>query len=174
VTELTRLFAQLGYDFDAAALRRNTDFYLQRTAHGSTLSRVVHAWALSCSDPAHSWRFLEEALGTDLADIQGGTTAEGIHLGAMAGTIDVFQRRYLGLSAREGALWLEPQLPDALAGIRLRLCYRGEWLDFDVDRERLVISAQPDGRHALTLHVSGERHRLEPGQRLTHVLRRKH
>jgi trehalose/maltose hydrolase-like predicted phosphorylase len=174
VTELTQLFAQLGYDFDARSLRRNTEFYLQRTAHGSTLSRVVHAWALSCIDPAHSWRFLEEALGTDLADIQGGTTAEGVHLGAMAGTIDVFQRRYLGLSVREDALWLDPHLPDALDGMSLRLCYRGEWLDFAVSREQVVINAQPDGRRALTVYISGERHRLEPGQQLSHVLQHEH
>ena len=32
------------------------------------------------------------ALYSDVADMQGGTTAEGIHLGAMAGTIDVVQR----------------------------------------------------------------------------------
>ena len=31
-----------------------------------------------------------------MADTQGGTTKEGIHLGAMAGTIDILQRCYTG------------------------------------------------------------------------------
>jgi alpha,alpha-trehalase len=30
-----------------------------------------------------------EALDSDLADMQRGTTPEGIHLGAMAGTVDL-------------------------------------------------------------------------------------
>jgi trehalose/maltose hydrolase-like predicted phosphorylase len=37
-------------------------------------------------------RYFEEALQSDLSDIQHGTTAEGIHLGAMAGTLDLVQR----------------------------------------------------------------------------------
>ena len=52
-----------------------------------------------------------EALDSDLADIQRGTTREGIHLGAMAGTVDLLLRCYTGLETREGKLWLHPTLP---------------------------------------------------------------
>jgi trehalose/maltose hydrolase-like predicted phosphorylase len=64
-------------------------YYLARTTHGSTLSRVVHAWVLSRRDRPASWRLLREALDADLADTQGGTTREGVHLGAMAATADI-------------------------------------------------------------------------------------
>ncbi|MFH8492821.1 hypothetical protein [Streptomyces coeruleorubidus] len=36
------------------------------------------------------------------------TTGEGIHLGAMAGPLDLVQRGLTGLETREGALWLDP------------------------------------------------------------------
>jgi trehalose/maltose hydrolase-like predicted phosphorylase len=37
---------------------------------------------------AVSWNHFRKALMSDISDIQGGTTPEGIHLGAMAGTVE--------------------------------------------------------------------------------------
>jgi hypothetical protein len=59
---------------------RKLDHYLKRASHGSTLSGVVNAWVLARSDRPRSWRLFTEALRSDLHDVQGGTTAEGIHL----------------------------------------------------------------------------------------------
>ena len=82
------LLDRLGYRLEPDAIPRNVNYYLERTSHGSTLSGVVNAWVLARSDRTRSWRFFAEALASDLHDVQGGTTAEGIHLGAMAGTVD--------------------------------------------------------------------------------------
>ena len=51
------------------------------------------------------------ALRSDIADIQGGTTAEGVHLGAMAGSVDLLQRCFAGLETRQDALWFNPHWP---------------------------------------------------------------
>ena len=48
--ELGEIFARLGYDYDEGTIPQAVDYYLERTAHGSTLSRVVHAWVLARSD----------------------------------------------------------------------------------------------------------------------------
>ena len=80
---------------------KNIDYYLKRTSHGSTLSRVVHAWVLARSRREQSWHLFCDALKSDVMDIQGGTTHEGIHLGAMAGTVDLMQRCYSGLETRQ-------------------------------------------------------------------------
>jgi alpha,alpha-trehalase len=48
----------------------------------------------------------QEALLSDVVDIQGGTTPEGVHLGLMAGTVDVRQRCDTGLELRGDVLWL--------------------------------------------------------------------
>ena len=61
-----------------------------------------------------------EALDSDLADVQRGTTREGIHLGAMAGTVDLLLRCYTGLETREGKLLLHPALPTELGQVRFR------------------------------------------------------
>ncbi|MFB4298537.1 hypothetical protein [Actinomadura sp. NTSP31] len=48
---------------------------------------------MASTDGDEAWRVFREALGSDLEDAQHGTTAEGVHLGAMAGTVDLVQRR---------------------------------------------------------------------------------
>ncbi|MCY1065804.1 glycoside hydrolase family 65 protein [Nannocystis sp. RBIL2] len=165
--ELRAIFTGLGYAWDEGMLARNTRYYLQRTSHGSTLSRVVHAWVLARCDPAHSWQMLREALGSDLGDIQGGTTAEGIHLGAMAGTIDIFQRCYTGLEAREGALWLRPALPDELKSVSFRLRHRCAWLSLAVRNDCVTVRVDDDAEHAVTVRVDGRAEEVGPGETRT-------
>lgn len=45
--ELGELFTRLGYPFEHETIPRNVAYYDGRSSHGSTLSRVVHAWALA-------------------------------------------------------------------------------------------------------------------------------
>ncbi|MFD7307213.1 glycoside hydrolase family 65 protein [Promicromonospora sp. NPDC059942] len=162
---LVDALAALGYPFDRAALDRTVDHYLARTSHGSTLSAVVHAWVLASRDPQASWRFFREALDSDLADVQGGTTAEGVHLGAMAGAVDLVQRCYTGLDLTDGVLRLAPRLPPGLAELRFRLRYRDHWgievrCADDAVRIGLARSRQPP----VTVAVDGEERVLAPGE----------
>ncbi|MEO1103483.1 MAG: glycoside hydrolase family 65 protein, partial [Pseudomonadota bacterium] len=84
---LRETFEQLGYTFDTQDLPRLVEYYGQRTSHGSTLSTIVQAWVVARTDRTKSWDLFSQALRADLEDVQGGTTREGIHLGAMCGTI---------------------------------------------------------------------------------------
>ncbi|MGP1386030.1 MAG: glycoside hydrolase family 65 protein [Thainema sp.] len=143
--KLQMLFEHMGYSFDPACIPRNINYYLDRTAHGSTLSRVLHAWVLSRCDRKTSWTLFKEALHSDIEDIQGGTTPEGIHLGAMAGTVDLVQRMYTGLDIRDGVLWFAPLLPRDLTRITARIRYRGHWLSLDLNHEQLKVSFDRGG-----------------------------
>jgi alpha,alpha-trehalase len=136
---LGELFARLGYPFGYDTIPRNIAYYLPRSSHGSTLSKVVHAWVLTRSDRARSWKLFNEALESDVADVQGGTTPEGIHLGAMAGTVDLVQRAYTGLEVRGDVLWLNPCLPAEVARLQMRIRYRGHALELDITRARLTV-----------------------------------
>ncbi|MGA2872832.1 MAG: HAD-IA family hydrolase [Candidatus Dormibacteria bacterium] len=168
--ELRDVFEGLGYELTPGTIRGTVDYYAARVAHGSTLSAVVHAWVTARADRAGSWAQFREALSTDIADIQGGTTAEGIHLGAMAGTLDLLQRCYTGLEVREDALWLNPALPDELERLRFALNYRDHWVDIDVDHHRLAVGAAAGQALPATLVLRGERRTLEPGQRIEREL----
>ena len=139
--ELKDLLRRLGYECDPDLMSRNIDYYLQRTSHGSTLSAVVHSWVLARLDRKRSFDLFRRALESDVGDSQGGTTQEGIHLGAMAGTVDMLQRGYTGLQPRGDVLWLNPVLPDEFDRLQFTIRYRRAWdVRFDIDHERVTVS----------------------------------
>ena len=161
--ELRELFEHLDYPFEPDMILRNIRYYMARTSHGSTLSRVVHAWVLARADRQRAWELFREALESDVADIQGGTTSEGIHLGAMAGTVDIIQRCHTGIEIRDGILWLNPCLPEQLETIRLRLRYRGHWLQLLVTHRKLTVRFEHGQSGAARIGVRGQVRTLAPG-----------
>ena len=164
--ELRDVLHGLGYKLPPETVRRTVEYYAARVVHGSTLSAVVHAWVTARADRRASWQQFQRALAADIADTQDGTTAEGIHLGAMAGTIDLLQRCYTGLEVRGDALWLNPVLPDELSRLHFAIVYRQHSVDLDIDHDRLVVSAALSQARPATVVAFGRRYRLAPGQQI--------
>ncbi len=140
--ELGELFERLGYALDPESIPRNVAYYDARSSHGSTLSRVVHCWVLARSNRAKAIAYYAEALQSDVSDIQQGTTAEGVHLGAMAGTVDLVQRVSTGIEIRDDVLIMNPRLPEGLERLDMRIRYRGHTLDFKLTRTSLTVRGQ--------------------------------
>ncbi len=109
--ELAALIGGMGYAFDESQARRTARYYLDRMTHESSLSRVVCAGALARLDPALSWTFFQRALRIDRDTSETTSASEGLHLGAMAGTLDVLQRHYLGARVEADALAIAPAPP---------------------------------------------------------------
>ncbi|AQT68449.1 putative glycosyl hydrolase [Anaerohalosphaera lusitana] len=164
--QLNDLFTQLGYEFDRETIPRNINYYIDRTSHGSTLSWVAHSWVLSRSDREGSWDLFKKALQSDIADIQGGTTPEGIHLGAMAGTVALVQKAYTGMDTRDDTLVLNPCLPEHLAKLELRMVYRGHPLFVKVETHKLTITKLCDCPGPVNLDFRGKMKKLNAGQTL--------
>ncbi|MCF8105043.1 MAG: glycoside hydrolase family 65 protein [Desulfohalobiaceae bacterium] len=164
--ELKSIFDDLGYDFKYQTIPNNIDYYLKRTAHGSTLSRVVHSWVLARSDRKRSWEQFTRALESDIRDIQGGTTPEGIHLGAMAGTVELIQRCYSGIESRGDVLWFNPRLPDELTELHFDIRFRGHSLAVDITRDALIISSNRCKEIPALIGFGNEHFELEAGNRL--------
>jgi trehalose/maltose hydrolase-like predicted phosphorylase len=143
--ELAALMQRLGYPFEPGMIVRNVDYYDSRCSHGSTLSRVVSAWVLARSNQPKAIGYLTEALLSDVNDIQGGTTAEGVHLGAMAATVDLVLRACTGIEVGSGVLRFSPRLPDRLNRLELNIRYRGHTLELDLTRDRFMVRGRtPD------------------------------
>ncbi|SOD99871.1 glycoside hydrolase family 65 protein [Caenispirillum bisanense] len=168
---LEGLLARLGYDFGPEQWQRTIDYYLARTSHGSTLSYLVHTWVMARSRPEQAWELFRTALESDVSDIQGGTTAEGIHLGAMAGTVDLVQRCFTGLDVHDGALCLDPVMPHHLRDVSLRVRFREKWLQVAVVGDTLTLSAAPDWTEPLRVRVAGEAASLNAGESRAFTLR---
>jgi trehalose/maltose hydrolase-like predicted phosphorylase len=120
------ILARLGYKLPADYLSRNLEYYLKRTSHGSTLSRVVHAYlAIRTGRMDLSWELFSDAVTSDYNDIQGGTTAEGIHTGVMAGTILVALTAYAGLDLSGDSPKINPQMPTHWRRMKFSFWFRG-------------------------------------------------
>ncbi|HPR72757.1 MAG TPA: glycosyl hydrolase family 65 protein [Bacteroidales bacterium] len=159
--ELDGIFNNLGYTLKPGTIPENIDYYSRHTAHGSTLSQVIYAWVFARSNRDESWKSFRKALLSDFKDVQGGTTHEGIHLGAMAGTLDIIQRCYTGLEIRDDVLWFNPQLPEDIRQMRFYLRYRGHWIHLDINHKTLTITFDKGWANPVTIGVNGTTYLFE-------------
>ncbi|MFC4944976.1 glycoside hydrolase family 65 protein [Pseudonocardia sp. GCM10023141] len=160
--ELRDLFGRLGYPLEPGQIPSTIEYYLARTAHGSTLSALVHAWVLARSHREQALELFEQALRSDVADIQGGTTAEGVHLGAMAGCVDLLQRCFAGLETRGDALWFNPHWPRRFGRLEFEVLYRGRPLTVAVSGRQVSV-ASGGGRGTIMVGCGTALRELHPG-----------
>ncbi len=162
--ELSEIFDRLGYEFGPDAIPANIDYYRARTSHGSTLSMVVHAWVQARRDRARSWEQYQKALASDVDDVQGGTTPEGIHLGAMAGTVDLAQRCYSGLAIDGDIVRLNPRLPDEVRSLSFSIQFRTHWrVNIEVTHSETTVSCASVHPDPIRVAVKDEVVELLPG-----------
>ena len=162
--ELRRLLERLGYEYSPEMVRRTTEYYDGRTSHGSTLSFIAHAGILAEIDPQSSWERYMVALESDVGDVQGGTTQEGIHMGVMAGTLDLIQRGYIGTDIRDGALRFDPKPVGNLDGLSFPIKFRGTSLQIGLEGDRLTVASYADGR-PVVVRVGDSVEVIEAGER---------
>ncbi|HSP75567.1 MAG TPA: beta-phosphoglucomutase family hydrolase [Cryobacterium sp.] len=162
--ELRELLETMGYDLPPEAIVRTVEFYSERSTHGSTLSNVVHSWLDARRDRERSWVYLTRALDSDLGDILGGSTHEGIHLGAMAGSVDMVVRCYTGLEIRDDMLWLHPVLPKELAEVTFSINYREQPIRLELTPGNLRLQLRAGGATPIRVRIEGTEAILAPGQ----------
>jgi trehalose/maltose hydrolase-like predicted phosphorylase len=162
--ELRDLLGDLGYPLEPEVIPRTIEYYLSRTSHGSTLSALVHAWVLARAHRDQSLEYFRLLLESDVADVQGGTTAEGIHLAAMAGSVDLLQRCFTGLETRGGVLRFNPQWPEELGTFTCRLRYRQHDIIVRISSERLRISAVAEDLPEIQVACVDQWLTLRPGE----------
>jgi beta-phosphoglucomutase family hydrolase len=149
--EVDRVLELMGYEVADDYLNKNLHYYLERTSHGSTLSRVVHAQLANLIDDSElSWELYSDALASDYVDIQGGTTAEGIHAGVMAGTVLIALQTYAGVDVRGEVPEVNPHLPLHWRSISFNIRYRNHRLWFEITTNRITIKKTGAGEK---LHV---------------------
>jgi len=155
--EVKRTIDRLGYKVKEDFASKNFDYYIARTSHGSTLSRLVHArlaWEIGMGDRA--WELYMEALRSDLVDIQGGTTGEGIHCGVMAGTVYDVLVSFAGLDLSGEIPALDPNLPGHWKGLQFRFTYRGKGILVSISGKQIKISGENMGKDQIKFHLYGE------------------
>jgi trehalose/maltose hydrolase-like predicted phosphorylase len=164
--ELRQLFERLGYKYTSDTARKSIAYYEPRTTHGSTLSFVVHAAILADLDPKNSWDMFTTALESDAGDIQGGTTQEGIHMGAMAGALDLVQRGYVGAEIQNSSLFFNPKPNDRLDGLSLQMRFRKVPVEITLKEDSLAVATRTDVLdRSIKVSVGNESREIKDGER---------
>jgi len=135
----------MGYELPEDHLAKNLNHHLPRTSHGSTLSYITHAMVLAnAGRTADSWHFYRQALISDLSDIQGGTTAEGIHLGVMGGCLKGVITNFAGFNWHGGKISINPNLPEEWESLKFSVLIRGDRYHFEASGEELIIKVDQE------------------------------
>jgi len=158
--DLRRLVEQLGYELPGDVTESHVAYYRERTSHGSTLSKVVHAAVVDRFDRDFAWQLFCGVLRSDVDDVQGGTTPEGIHLGAMAGSVDIALRQYAGINMSEEMIGFNPRLPSALQRMRLRIRHRHQWYSLDINHRHFHLTLE--GSEPTRVKVLGQVEEMQP------------
>jgi len=126
-------------------IKKNIEYYLSRTTHGSTLSRIVYSMLLlKVGNKDLAWKLFYQALTSDYSDIQGGTTAEGIHLGVMGATLNVVTSFFAGIDYRGPELEINPNLPDAWQSIKFNMIFKDIHFYFTVSHDQVRVIPDKD------------------------------
>jgi len=167
--EVKSIMEGLGYLPPEDFAERNFDYYIQRTSHGSTLSRLVHArlaWEMGMKEKG--WELYLEALRSDLVDIQGGTTGEGIHCGVMAGTVFDTLVSFAGLDLRGEVPAIHPDLPGHWKGLEFGFSFRGKRYLVSIKGGQVKILCKRMGKKRIMFNICGKEYEI-PGNRAVYV-----
>ncbi|MGM0786854.1 MAG: HAD-IA family hydrolase [Thermodesulfobacteriota bacterium] len=161
----------MGYEPSDNLLEKNFDYYMARTSHGSTLSRVVHAaLAESLGRRDVGWRFYQEALSSDYVDIQGGTTKEGIHTGVMAATVLMAMTVYCGLRTDRDVLSIDPNLPRRWEKITFGVWFQKNRYEVEITKNKVILTIEGPGDKPVPVEVKGTTHHVRCGIETTFPL----
>jgi beta-phosphoglucomutase family hydrolase len=144
----------------------NYKYYIKRTSHGSTLSRIVHAGILKYLDhfKKEMWEHYEQALRSDIYDTQGGTTQEGIHTGVMAGTLDIVMKTFAGINFFKDHIDLNPYMPNHWKELSFKILYKDNLLFFEITHTMLRVKKIKCGKMDITVNVKGTTYELNEDQ----------
>mgnify|MGYP000135470874 CR=1 FL=1 len=165
--EIKKIFEHLGYPFDKNIIKNNYLYYLKRTSHGSTLSKVVHCLiALYLRRNKEAQSFFKEVLESDIYDLQGGTTPEGIHTGVMAGSFDIIIRGFAGINIVGNLIMIKPRLLPVWRRLKFKLLIKKQWVYFDLTKKEISITVKDSfSKIPLYILVANKKAKLKKGKK---------
>jgi beta-phosphoglucomutase family hydrolase len=156
------IIKELGYNLPADFLQKNFDYYISRCSHGTPLSQIVHAHIASIiGRKDQSWELYKEALCSDYKDVSGGSTAEGINLGVMTGTIMMAINSFAGINLKGDILSISPCLPKQWKDLTFNCKFRGVEYQFIITNK--IVAVKTEKNNAVVV-VKGKEHILKANE----------
>ncbi|MEN8117412.1 MAG: glycosyl hydrolase family 65 protein [Bacteroidota bacterium] len=156
--DVSSILKNTGVEIPSDYLEKNYNYYLARTSHGSTLSRVVHAsLANMFGNKEEGNKLFFEALQSDFTDIQGGTTAEGIHAGVMGGTVLMTITTFAGINLKKECLEINPSLPANWNSIKFNFSFKNNHYNFELTHNQIKIEINSEHSNEVEVVISNKK-----------------
>ena len=140
------------------SLEDDLDFYLPRTAHGSSLSPGICASLLArAGRPDEALALFDLASRLDLDDVTGATAA-GLHLATLGSVWQAVVVGFAGVRGSGGRLRVDPCLPTAWTRLVVRLVWRGVPVRLTIEPGMVAVDAHGDVQlevHGVPIRRSG-------------------
>ena len=138
-------------EMPTGSLAADLDYYLPRTAHGSSLSPAITAAVLArAGRPDEALAHLDLALRLDLDDLTGMTSA-GLHVATLGGVWQALLSGFAGVQVSGNVLSVDPQLPSRWSTLRLRFRCLGRCVEIAISPQTTLVSTD----RPLTLATPG-------------------
>lgn len=165
-----------GDSFDIDRKRRDFEYYERITVRDSSLSAAIQA--IVAAEVGHlglAYEYFRESAFVDLHDLDGNTD-DGLHLAALAGTLQAAFAGFGGVRHFGEVLAFAPRLPEPLTRIAFRVLYRGRRLCVEIGPQLTtyrLVSGEPIGltHHGEAFTLGSEPHHLAnpPAPKLVEV-----
>lgn len=156
--DVTGILKNTNQEIPEDYLEKNYEYYLNRTSHGSTLSRVVHAYLANMfGNKEEGNKLYFEALQSDFTDIQGGTTAEGIHAGVMGGTVLMVITTFAGINLKKKRLTISPSLPAKWNSLKFNFWFKNSHYIIDLNHNQLKIEVKNEFSREVEIEFSNKK-----------------
>jgi len=140
-------------EYDNDTIKRNFDFYEERTVHESSLSPCIHTILgskIGNHDKAYEMYLRSSRLDLDNYN---GDTSDGCHITSMAGTWMSVVHGFAGLRVRSDKLILNPFIPVNWRSCSFKIMFRGALLNIKFTANNIQIQNENDNDVNVNLSV---------------------
>lgn len=142
--DVIAMLALFRNDFTHYIVKKNYDYYLPYTEHGSSLSSSMYALcALESNDYENAYKMFRQSSSIDLGTNQkmyaGGIYIGGTHPASNAGAYLDIIYGFAGLTKKDNNIIFNPKLPNKWKEIRFKINYQGKRYRIRVNKEEGIM-----------------------------------
>ncbi len=150
------MFLLLENQFSLDVKRANWNYYEPRTLHDSSLSLSTHCiLANDMGDRKLAYALFKRAAAIDLGPDMASSSA-GIHAAALGGIWQGVVFGFGGVRMLQGALRIEPKLPESWSRLAFRFYWHGQQLRLEATRSEMRLTNLTGGEPVRFIHGGNE------------------
>jgi hypothetical glycosyl hydrolase len=159
--DVVMLLNMMPHLFDEETVKKNVQYYEQRTLHDSSLSYCAHAVACAeIGDIDLAYHFFEKSLEIDL-DTNYQDSIDGIHSASLGGIWNCVIRGFAGVKSHMNYVEITPNLPKKWKKLKFYLKVKGQYVRIEINKDKIILKPENDIEQKVSFKINGQVYLLE-------------